>query len=202
MFAQWIDTIQKTKGFVSKKNLATQDIVSLNISYPFQYKSYSVFANLSSNYAKYKADFGPGRKVDQSAFGLVLYAQNSLKFGKTKTWAAELTGFYVAPTIQQGAFRSNSLWNVDGGLSKQIWKNKGTIKLSYSDIFNSFHFTGRQEFAGQLTRVNAHWESQQIKLNFVYRFGSNQVKAARNRNIGAEEENKRTQGGTGLNVGQ
>jgi len=202
MFAQWIDTIQKTKGFVSKKNLATQDIVSFNISYPFQHKSYSVFANLSSNYAKYKADFGPGRKVDQSAFGLVLYAQNSYKFGKTKTWGAELTGFYVAPTIQQGAFRSNSLWNVDGGLSKLIWKNKGTIKLSYSDIFNSFHFTGKQEFAGQLTRVNANWESQQIKLNFVYRFGSNQVKAARNRNIGAEEENKRTQGGTGLNVGQ
>lgn len=202
MFAQWIDTIQKTKGFVSKKNLATQDIVSFNVSYPFQYKSYSVFANLSSNYAKYKADFGPGRKVDQGAFGLVLYAQNSLKFGKTKTWAAELTGFYVAPTIQQGAFRSNSLWNVDGGLSKQLWKNKGTIKLSYSDIFNSFHFTGKQEFAGQLTRVTARWESQQIKVNFVYRFGSNQVKAARNRNTASEEETKRTQGGTGLNVGQ
>jgi hypothetical protein len=202
MFAQWIDTIQKSKGFISKKNLATQDIVSFNVSYPYQYKSYSVFANLSSNYAKYKADFGPGRKVDQNAFGLNFYAQNSLKFGKTKTWTAELTGFYVAPTIQQGAFRSNSLWSVDGGLSKSLWKNKATIKASYSDIFNSLHFTGRQEFAGQLTRVKAHWESQQFKLNFVYRFGSNQIKAARNRNTGAEEETKRTQGGTGLGIGQ
>ena len=203
MFAQWIDTIQKSKAFVTKKNLATQDIVSFNISYPYQYKSYMVFANLSSNYAMYKADFGPGRKVDQNAFGLTFYAQNSLKFGKTKTWTGELTGFYVAPTIQQGAFRSNALWSVDGGISKQLWKNKATIKASYSDLFNSLHFTGKQEFAGQLTRVKARWESQQFKLNFVYRFGSNQIKAARNRSIGAEDETKRTQGGgTGLGVGQ
>jgi hypothetical protein len=46
------------------------------------------------------------------------------------------------------------------------------------------------------------WESRQAKLNFVYRFGSSQIKAARNRNTGAEEETKRTQGGAGLNVGQ
>lgn len=202
MFAQWIDTTEKSKAFVSKKNLATQDIVSLNISYPFTYKTYSVFANLSGNYAKYKADFGPGRKINQDAVGMVFYAQNSLKLGKTKTWTAELTGFYVAPTIQQGAFRSNALWNVDGGISKQLLKNKATIKASYSDIFHSFHFTGKQEFVGQVTRVRAQWESQQFKLNFVYRFGSNQVKAARNRTIGAEDETKRTQGGTGLGVGQ
>jgi hypothetical protein len=202
MFAQWIDTIQKSKAFVSKKNLATQEIVSFNISYPYQYKSYMVFANLSSNYAMYKADFGPGRKVDQNAFGLTAYAQNSLKFGKTKTWTGELTGFFVAPTIQQGAFRSNSLWSVDAGISKNLWKNKATIKTSFSDIFNSLHFTGKQEFAGQLTKVQAHWESQQFRVNFVYRFGSNQIKAARNRNTGLEDETRRTQGGTGLGVGQ
>ena len=112
----------------------------------------------------YKADFGPGRKVDQNAFGLTVYAQNTLKFGKTKTWTGELTGFYVAPSIQQGAFRSNALWNVDGGISKTLWKNKATIKAVYTDIFHSFHFTGRQDFAGQLTKVKAQWESYQFKM--------------------------------------
>ena len=202
MFAQWIDTTEKSKAFISKKNLAQQDIISFNISYPYQYKSYSVFANLSSNYSMYKADFGPGREVDQDAFGLNLYAQNSIKFGKTKTWTAELTGFYVAPTIQQGAFRSESLFSIDAGLAKNLWNNKATIKTSFSDIFNTLQFTGRQEFAGQTTKVNAKWETQQLKLNFVYRFGSNQIKAARNRSTGAEEESKRTQGGSGLGVGQ
>ena len=201
MFAQWIDTIDRSKGFVSKKNLASQNIISFNISYPYQYKAYSVFANISSNYSMYKADFGPGRKVDLNAFGFVLYAQNSLKLDKAKKWTAELTGFYVAPSIQQGAFQSKSLWNVDGGLSKQLWNNKATIKASFTDIFHSFYFRGTQNFAGQTTKVNVRWESQQFRLNFVYRFGSSQVKAARNRTTGSEDENKRTQGATGLGVG-
>lgn len=202
MFAQWIDTIEKSKGFITKKNLATQDIISFNVSYPYQYKSYSVFANLNSNYSMYKADFGPGRKVNLNAFGLSLFAQNSLKLDKAKTWTAELSGFYNAPTIWQGAFKSKSIWGIDAGLSKALWKNKATVKASFSDILHTLKFQGTQEFAGQLTRVQARWESQQVKLNFVYRFGSNQIKAARNRNTGAEDENKRTQGGNGLGVGQ
>jgi hypothetical protein len=140
--------------------------------------------------------------VDLSAFGFNFFAQNSLKFGKTKTWTAELTGFYNAPTIYMGSFKGRSLWSVDGGLQKQIMAGKGTIKASVSDIFNTLHFRGSTEFAGQRSDFSAHWESQQFKLNFVFRFGSSQVKAARARNTGTEEENKRTQGGTGLNIGQ
>ncbi|WP_431217832.1 outer membrane beta-barrel protein [Puia sp. P3] len=33
-----VDTTQQSKAIVYKKNLATQDITSLNISYPFQYR--------------------------------------------------------------------------------------------------------------------------------------------------------------------
>lgn len=38
---------------------------------------------------------------------------------------------------------------------------------------------------------NGHSELRQVKLNFSYRFGSNTVKAARQRNTGIEDENKR-----------
>jgi hypothetical protein len=202
MFVQWIDTVEKSKGFVTQKNLASQDIISFSMSYPYQYKSYSLFASLNSNYSMYKADFGPGRKVDLNAFGLTLYAQNSLKLDKAKLWTAELSAFYIAPSIYQGAFKSKALTSVDAGLSRQLWNNRATIKASVSDVFGTLKFTGSQDFAGQYTRVQAMWESRQAKLNFVYRFGSSQIKAARNRNTGAEEETKRTQGGAGLNVGQ
>ena len=196
MFAQIADTIDKTKGFMSKRNLATQDIGSLNISYPFSYKSYSVFGNLNTFYSKYKADLGTGRKIDLGAFGLNFFAQNSLKFAKT--WTAELTGFYNAPTVYQGTIKANAMWSVSGGLQKQIWKGKGTVKTSVSDIFNTMHFRGHSDFAGQVADFNAKWESRQFKLNLVYSFGSKQVKGARQRNTGAEEELKRTQqsGGT------
>lgn len=202
IFTFLIDTIEKSKGIVSKKNLATQNIISLNISYPFQYKSYSVFASLGSNYSMYRADFGSGRKINLNAFGLTFFAQNSLKLDKAKKWTAELTGFYSSPTVWQGAFKSKTLWSVDAGLSRQLWNNKATVKTSFSDIFNSLRFKGTQTFAGQTSKVGFRWESQQFKLNFVYRFGSSQIKAARNRKTGSEEENKRTQGGAGFTIGQ
>ena len=125
--------------------------------------------------------------------------QHSLKFAKT--WTAEVSGFYNSPTIYQGSFKAHSLWNVDAGLQKQILKGKGTIKTSVSDIFHSLKFTGTSDFAGQKSIFTGTNETQMFKLNFVYRFGSNQVKAARQRNSGSEEENKRVQQSGGV-IGQ
>ena len=191
LFTQIIDTAEKSKAFISKRNLATQDIVSLNISYPFRYKSYSMFANMNSFYTHYLANFGAGRTINANASGLSLYMQNSIKF--VKTWTAELSGFYNAPTLYQGTFKANALWSIDAGLQKQVMKGKGTIKTSVSDIFHTLKFHGVSDFAGQRTITDAIWESRQFKLNFTYRFGSSQVKAARQRATGADDEMKRVQ---------
>jgi iron complex outermembrane receptor protein len=196
LFTMIIDTTEKSKAIASKKNLATQNIVSLNISYPFQYKSYSLFTNISSNYSKYKADFGEGRKVDLSAFGFNFFAQNSLKFAKV--WTAELSGFFNAPTIYMGNFKGKTMYNVDAGLSKQVMKGRSTIKASMSDVFHSMKFRAESDFAGQQTKFTYRQESQQFKLNFSFRFGSNTVKAARQRTSGAEDELKRVQQGGGI----
>jgi iron complex outermembrane recepter protein len=199
LFTQIFDTTEKSKAFLSKKNLATQDIVNLNISYPFQYKSYGLLTNVSTNYSKYKADFGAGRKVDLDAFGFNLFAQNSLKFAKTYT--AELSGFYNAPTVYMGSFKGKSIYNVDAGLSKQVMKGKATVKASVSDVFHTQKFRATSDFAGQIATVSYLQDSRQFKLNFMYRFGSNTVKPARQRTTGAEDETKRVQQSSGLGIG-
>jgi hypothetical protein len=196
MFTQIIDTAEKSKAFVSKKNLATQDIVNLSVSYPFQYKSYSLFTNINTNYSKYQADFGTGRKVDLDAFGFTFFAQNSLKFAKT--WTAELSGFYNAPTIYQGSFKGRSIYSVDAGMSKQVMKGKATIKASMSDVFHTMKFRATSDFAGQSMNFSFRQESQQFKLSFNFRFGNNGVKPARQRVSGAEDELKRTQQSGGV----
>lgn len=195
LFTQLIDTAEGSKAFISKKNLATQDITSLNVSYPYQYKAYSLFTNVSGNYSQYRADFGSGRKVKLNAFGFNFFAQNSLKFAKT--WTAELSGFYNAPTVYQGSFKGKSIYSIDAGLQKQVMKGKATIKASLSDVFHTMKFRGISDFAGQTTRVTSTWESQQFKLSFNFRFGNNGVKAARQRSTGAEDETKRVQQGNG-----
>ncbi len=192
IFAQLPDTTQSSKAFMTKKNLATQDIVSLNISYPFSYKWYSFFANVNSYYSKYKADFGGGdRKINQDVYAVSFYMQNSFKLGGGFT--GEISGFYNSPTLWQGIFKSISMYSVDGGLSKTLLKGKATMKATVSDIFHTLKWSGETNFTGTYGKASGRWESRQFKINFSYRFGNSQVKAARQRKSGAEDENKRTQ---------
>lgn len=195
VFTQLVDTAEKSKAFISKKNLATQNIVSLNISYPFQYKWYSVFTNFNGYYSHYKADFGTGRTIDLDVVAFNIYMQHSAKLGKG--WTAEMSGWYSSPSIWQGTFKSKQIWSMDAGLQKQVMKGKGTIKASVSDIFFTQKWKGVSNFAGQYLEASGNFESRQFKINFSYRFGNTQVKAARQRKAGTEDENKRvgSQGG-------
>lgn len=194
IFAQIPDTVDKTKGFLTKRNLATQDVFALNISYPFQYKWYSFFASLNTNYSHYVADFGGGdRKVDQSVFSLTYFMQNSFNLGKG--WTGELSGLYISPSVWQGLIRSEAMGSVDVGVQKVIFKGKGNVKVAVSDVLQTMKWGGYTDFAGAYSSFNGGGEMPQFKLNFSYRFGNSQVKAARQRKSALEDEKKRAEGG-------
>jgi|GraSoiStandDraft_4_1057263.scaffolds.fasta_scaffold28853_1 iron complex outermembrane receptor protein len=201
VFTQLIDTAERSKAFMTKKNLATQDVFNLSVSYMIMYKAYTGFINASGNYSHYKADFGGGnRVVDLDAFSFSYFMQNSFKLGK-KGWTAELSGWYSSPSIWAGTFKSKSIWSVDGGIQKIVLKGQGTLKVSVSDIFESLKWQGTSNFAGQKLTVSGRPEATQLRASFTWRFGSNTVKAARQRKDALEEENKRTQGSSGIGVG-
>ncbi len=201
IFSQLVDTTDKSKSFISKQNLKTQDIISLNISYPFQKKWYSFFVNMNSYYSLFKGDFGGGdRKVNLDVFALSFFMQNSFNLGKG--FKAEISGFYNSPTIWQGAFKSKAIYGIDGGVQKTLFKGKGNLRVALSDMFRIMKWSGNNNFTGQFNEASGRWESRQFKLNFSYRFGNSQVKAARQRKSAIEEENKRTEnsgGGLGGN---
>jgi hypothetical protein len=198
IFTQLVDTAEKSKAFMTKKNLATQNVVNLNVSYPFMYKAYTVFVNFSGNYSRYKADFGGGnRVVDLDVVSYNIFMQHSLKIGK-KGWTAEASGFYNSPSIWGGTFKSKALWSVDGGVQKTLFKGKGNLKVSLTDIFYTLKWKGTSNFAGQLFTASGTQESRQLRTSFTWRFGSNQVKAARQRKQASEEEARRTQSSGGI----
>ena len=195
VFAQLIDTAELTKSFITKKNLATQDIVSLNISYPFQKGKYSAYFNLNSYYSHYKANLGINRTVDLDIVAANFYMQHSYNLGKGYT--AELSGYFSSPTIWEGTLKTKSMGFIDLGLQKQILQGKGNIKVAVSDIFKTMQWRSTSNFAGQFLSASGTWESQQFKINFSYRFGKSSVKAARQRSTGSEEESKRVKSGGG-----
>ena len=110
-------------------------------------------------------------------------------------WTGELTLLYISPSVWQGLIRSDAMGSVDAGVQKVIFKGKGNVKLAMSDILRTMKWGGDTDFAGVSNRFTGNGEMQQVKLNFSYRFGNSQVKAARQRKSAIEEEKKRAEGG-------
>jgi len=80
---------------------------------------------------------------------------------------------------------------VNTGFQKLIFKGNGTIRLNFNDVFNTLHWYGTSNFAGQYLNARVYWDPRTIALGFSYKFGSTQVKSARQRRSGLDEESKR-----------
>ncbi|MDB4297244.1 TonB-dependent receptor family protein [Flavobacteriaceae bacterium] len=93
---------------------------------------------------------------------------NNFTIGK-KT-SLQLSGLYRGASKNIQTSRK-AMYKVDIGASYKILKDKGTITLGVSDIFNTFRvrFTAKEPF-NQIGAFN--WESRRISLGFVYNFGS------------------------------
>ena len=191
-FTQVTDTTGGSKTFVINKNVATQNIYSINISAPLKIKKWwNGYASINAYHSQFKGQFDNGN-LNVGTTSVSMYMQHS--FTLSDKWSTELSGFYNAPNVE-GTTRSNAMWKMDWGVQKKILDQKGNIKLSVNDIFNSMKWGGTVNFGGVNMRMQNKWESQQLKLAFTYRFGNKNVKSARERNTGLEDEQRRIKSG-------
>ena len=192
-----IDTAGKNKSFRTTKNLASQDLLNLSISAPLApFKWWNIFMVFNGYHSQYHADFGQGKVIDLgvTAYSAFLQQTFSLKEGLS----IEVSGFFNSPNLYGGTFKTKAMGGVDLGIQKPIFNGKGNFKIGLTDIFNTLHFSGQSDFGGTAINVSARWESQQLRATMSYRFGNNQVKAARQRKLSSEEESKRLNGEGGI----
>ncbi len=195
LISQIVDTIEKSKNFISPRNIASQQLVAFFASYQYQKKWYTSFITSNAFYTNFKANFGGAqRSINRSAFALIATWQNSFKL--PRNWVVEGNANYSSPTVN-GIFNEKVKWGIDAGAQKSILKGLGNIKFSVTDIFWTNFDRNVGIFAGQNVTGYFRRESRLFKINFSYRFGNNQVKASRNRSSGTEEEIKRSQNGGG-----
>jgi hypothetical protein len=173
-------------------NLAKQTNLALTVSYPFQVKKWwSVYTNISGYRLHNEANLD-GEIVDLNANVLSFYAQNTfilphgIKF--------EISGWYNSPSLWEGNWTSESMYSVDVGVQKTLFDERANLKISFSDLFNSQNWAGESEFGPLVMRGGGNWESQQLRINFTYNFGNKQVKGARQRKTGMEDEQGRIKG--------
>ncbi len=187
---QVLDTTNKNATYVQQQNLATEQIISFNIgsSLPIK-KWWNGYANIWYNYLLFNGEFN-NKIVSLHIPVYGAYLQQSFTLGKDYT--AELSGWYNGPGVWGATGTMKAMGSVDIGVQKQLFKKKATIKLTATDIFataQTWHILS--SFGGLFLDGNGSNESRTIRLNFTYRFGSNQIKSARQRQTSLESESKR-----------
>lgn len=194
-FTSITDTIaasgnERPRNYISTRNLASRQTVTLSVSYPFQIaKWWSVYANLSAYRSTNRADLGAGRQISLTANVLSIYAQQT--FTLPNGFSAEVSGFYTSPSVWGGTFLNRRFWGVDAGVQRKVLSGNGTLKLTVSDVFNVMQWRGISQFGGLYMDARGGWESRQVRLNFSYTLGNRQLKPARQRKTGSEDESGR-----------
>ncbi|MCB0554875.1 MAG: TonB-dependent receptor [Phaeodactylibacter sp.] len=189
-----VDTAQVDAAYITWLNLAEQYNYSLNFSAPVPVTEWwSAFTSVTGSYTENKADYGDGKTVALSKPTFNIYSQQTFRL----PWdlSMEVSGWYNAPSIWGGTFVMESMWSIDAGIQKKVLDGRGNIRLSVSDIFKSNEWTGVTEFGALYMKANGGWDSRRFRVNFSYLFGNEQVKSARKRATGLEDEQNRVKQG-------
>ncbi|MCW3093257.1 MAG: Outer rane receptor protein mostly Fe transport [Ferruginibacter sp.] len=188
-YATMVTDTTANATFIQQKNLATQQILSFNIgsSLPIR-KWWNGYANIWYNYQMFNGAINDkALSINIPSYGA--YLQQSFTLGKNYT--AELSGYFNGPSVWGATWKTKPQGGLDIGLQKAIFQKRATIKISATDIFKTNPWTAISDFGGTYIKGSGAWESRTFRMSFNWRFGSNEIKNARDRKTGLESEAKR-----------
>jgi hypothetical protein len=123
-------------------------------------------------------------KIPSAYFGV----NNSFIFNKAKTILAEINAYYTTK-YREDFLEIDGLGSVDAGFRVLLFKKKINTGIALADIFRTQRAQGVHVVTGQT--INNYFDNRNIRLTLNYKFGSNKVKARRERSIGIEDEKGR-----------
>jgi iron complex outermembrane recepter protein len=186
-FAQITQAEGTNRNFIMQRNVATQEVWNLGISYPFNVnKWWEVFANVQASNSSFKGNDVNFVSITQNNFNL--YGQNT--FSLPSKIKFEVSGWYSSPSVWGGTYRTKALGSLDLAVQKKIFNDQFNLRLAVSDVFFTSPWRGDTEFGDLAIRGNGGFESRQFRVNLSYNFGNSNVKANQ-RKSGVEDENKR-----------
>ncbi|HMU10895.1 MAG TPA: TonB-dependent receptor [Ferruginibacter sp.] len=115
------------------------------------------------------------------------------QFQFKKGWSFELSGYYQTKSqidLQEWLEPQGEL---NFGVSKQILKKKGTLRLNIRDITWFQNYSGYSTFENSYEPFKIKWDSRVVRLSFTWRFGK-PMKAVSRSEGGARDEIDRVGG--------
>ncbi|HKC34714.1 MAG TPA: outer membrane beta-barrel family protein [Chitinophagaceae bacterium] len=183
----------RNETYVKKDNIAKQRQYGISVSANGQIAKWwsgNLWTNLYNNQYEGIVN-GDFVKVGATTFQGNI--SNQFKF--SKTWNGELSGYFNSGGVE-GVFRIKSFGMINMGISKQVFKGKGTFRLSGRDVFRTQKIKGEIKYSNIDASFQQRRDSRQVALGFTYRFAKGKMNNSQKRKTGgASEESSRVKTG-------
>lgn len=183
---------EKKETFITKNNIASRRQYGVTVTTLIPVKKFlkiNVYANFSNNRFK-----GFINNADVDLQSNLFMANVNSQWSLGKGWNAELSGFFRSKGLESVMLIGN-VGALNGGISKAVLKNTGTLKLGFRDILWTQQFKGTANYSYIDMSFNQKRDSRQVSLSFNWRFGKGKAAAPKRKIGGANEEQNRVKTG-------
>ncbi|MEM7380978.1 MAG: TonB-dependent receptor [Bacteroidota bacterium] len=178
----------ESTNFLTTLNVADQEVLNLGISYPKKLLNWwDLYFSLNAYISSYKATSPEFLPVRQESLGL--YAQNT--FSLPKKWRMEVSGWYSSPSIWGGTYQTRSQGSLNVAVQKKFYDDRFTARLAVNDLLFTTPWRGVTQFGDLFIDGSGGSDSRRVAFSLTYDFGRSEIKKARNRKTGLEDERDR-----------
>jgi outer membrane receptor protein involved in Fe transport len=181
---------------------ATEDSAIYSTTANLDYLNrYSATLNAPLNFAKMLTGYA-GVNVVHNQY-LSQYLGSTFRRGRTAAtfyaqanvqlphqWKLEASGFYQTALID-GLLNIRSFGSFNLGAQKSLLNDRATLRLTVNDVLFSNKQRGTVNYQDVNVAFLSYSESRQARVSFTYKIGNQQLKAARRRATGLDEERAR-----------
>lgn len=174
--------------FVKPSNIASQRQYGISVSAGLPITKWwttNVYANVYNNLYKGIVNNDP---IELGATTGQFNLSNQFKI--SKTISAEVGGFYRTAAVD-GVFSIKGLGMVNAGISKQVMKGKGSVRVSVRDLFWTQRIDGTSRFSNIDAAFQQTRDSRVFSANFTYRFSKGKANGQKRKTGGAGDEQSR-----------
>lgn len=169
------------------QNAGTTNYLRLDVFIQLQPTSWWTMENSLGLAASRSTSQVPGYSYDTRALSADIYTNHSFTLPHEIKLQTSL--YYSAPT-RDGLARLQSGYGWGLGAQKQLWHQRATIKINMNNIIATNAYRAHYLGEGLDIRWRNEWEGRKLSISFDYRFGSQQIKAARERRLSSEEKSR------------
>lgn len=168
MFMETFDQEGDYATIVRRGNIGKRENAGIAISAQIPIAKW-VTSTLYSNY-NYNKFTGilHGESLNIEAGNLMFNMNNQFRF--KHGWSAEVSGWYRAKGIE-GQIQLKPMGELSAGVSKQILKGKGSVRLNVRDILYTRILKGQINFKSTEASFENRRDSRVANMTFTYRFG-------------------------------